>query len=281
MPLPLAIMIPFMAGQSFAMGEAFGKGFQYGKRRVSSMTNEEFNKSSGASMFKETTADIKQMIPSMKNSMHDFSLLQTDIIKELITYVGQLPKEVLPTIAESVGNIDYLEIIKSITQAGGNASEDLIKQLIGAFKIQTASASTPPPGQHFPSNTPAEIIKIMEESKAGFIGPPVPPGGIIPPKDKIFDEDTRVPVGMAGSLRAPSSVITQFNKYNAEIKALNSMIAGWNVGLKGGKLHLASTIRDANVQKRKVNSLMLGLWSKYDLVGKVNTSYYSGPTLHS
>ncbi len=84
MPLPLAVMIPFMAGQSFAMGEAFGKCFQYGKRKISSMTNEEFNALSAADHFSETTADISEMIPSMKSQMNNFSTLQTDIIKTLI-----------------------------------------------------------------------------------------------------------------------------------------------------------------------------------------------------
>ncbi len=29
-PLPLAMMMPFMAGQSMLMGDAFGKSYQYG-----------------------------------------------------------------------------------------------------------------------------------------------------------------------------------------------------------------------------------------------------------
>ncbi len=88
-------MIPFMAGQSFAMGEAFGKGFQYGKRRISAMTNEEFNKMSALDHFEETTADISAMIPAMKTQMSKFTLLQSDIIKELIGYVRQLPADIV------------------------------------------------------------------------------------------------------------------------------------------------------------------------------------------
>ncbi len=101
MPLPLAVMIPFMAGQSFAMGEAFGKGFQYGKRRISAMTNEEFNAMSASDHFTETTADISAMIPSMKSQMNNFSTLQTDIIKTLIDQL----KDAGITIGEAVGTI--------------------------------------------------------------------------------------------------------------------------------------------------------------------------------
>ncbi len=44
LPIPLAMMIPFMGAQSLVLGKAFGEGFQYGKRKISAMTNEEFNK---------------------------------------------------------------------------------------------------------------------------------------------------------------------------------------------------------------------------------------------
>ncbi len=97
-PLPLAVMIPFMAGQSFAMGEAFGKGFQFGKRKISSMSNEDFNKLTGPQAFAETTADITKMIPSMSTAMQNFHLLQTDIIKQMISYIAQLPKDVIPSL---------------------------------------------------------------------------------------------------------------------------------------------------------------------------------------
>ncbi len=101
-PLPLAIMIPFMAGQSFAMGEAFGKGFQFGKRKISSMTNEEFNKLTAQEAFAETTADIKSMIPTMSKGMNDFHTLQTDIILRMIDYIAKLPADVGPQLLESL-----------------------------------------------------------------------------------------------------------------------------------------------------------------------------------
>ncbi len=101
-PLPLAIMIPFMAGQSFAMGEAFGKGFQFGKRKISSMSNEDFNKLTGPEAFAETTADIKGMIPSMNSTMANFHTLQTDIIKQMIEYIAQLPAEVGPELIQQL-----------------------------------------------------------------------------------------------------------------------------------------------------------------------------------
>ncbi len=125
-PLPLAVMIPFMAGQSFAMGEAFGKGFQYGKRRISSMTNEKFNSMSAKDHFDETTADITAMIPTMSRAIDKFHTLQTDIILKMIDYIAKLPAEVLPDIINAPGllvpqehKIDYGEVGQKILNAMG------------------------------------------------------------------------------------------------------------------------------------------------------------------
>ncbi len=71
MPIPLAMMIPFMATQSMVMGDAFGRSFQYGKRRISAMTNEEFNAYSPTQIAEEIFAEYKQIIPKLGKSIED------------------------------------------------------------------------------------------------------------------------------------------------------------------------------------------------------------------
>jgi len=83
-PLPLAIMIPFMAAQSFAMGHAFGTSFQYGKRKISSMTNEEFNALSATDLHGNLQADIRAMIPNMNQSFKTMEQFQIDIINSMV-----------------------------------------------------------------------------------------------------------------------------------------------------------------------------------------------------
>ncbi len=83
-PLPLAIMIPFMAAQSFAMGHAFGTSFQYGKRKISSMTNEEFNALSATDLHGQLQADIRAMIPDMNQSFKQMERFQIDIINSMV-----------------------------------------------------------------------------------------------------------------------------------------------------------------------------------------------------
>lgn len=94
-PLPLALMIPFMAAQSLAMGEAFGLGFQYGKRRISAMPNDKFNSLTFSQLNKNMNAELKSMIPEMKQSMSNFTMLQSDVIKELLEYVKRLPADIV------------------------------------------------------------------------------------------------------------------------------------------------------------------------------------------
>ena len=94
-PLPLAMMIPFMATQSLAMGEAFGKSFQYGKRKISSMSNEEFNKLTPQMMMAEQTANIQSLIPQLTQQMKNSNDMQVEIFNQM--------KELIPAFLKSLG----------------------------------------------------------------------------------------------------------------------------------------------------------------------------------
>ncbi len=64
MPLPLPIMIPFMMWQSAAIAAGFGTYFQYAKRRISAMSNDEFNKFTPSQGVNQMFDDIMSQIPS-------------------------------------------------------------------------------------------------------------------------------------------------------------------------------------------------------------------------
>ncbi len=64
MPLPLPIMIPFMMWQSAAIAAGFGTYFQFAKRKVSAMSNEEFNKANPHDLVNQMYEDIVASIPS-------------------------------------------------------------------------------------------------------------------------------------------------------------------------------------------------------------------------
>ncbi len=90
MPLPLAMMIPFMGIQSAVMAKQFGENFQYGKRRISAMSNEEFNKLTPAMLQERTNAELKAMIPNMQQSIIDMQGFQEFLVKQFVKMIGDI-----------------------------------------------------------------------------------------------------------------------------------------------------------------------------------------------
>ncbi len=146
-PLPLAIMIPFMASQSLAMGEAFGKGFQYGKRKISSLTNEEFNALNPEDLGSDVMTDYRAMIPHIKKAMEDSKEFQTIIIQSLTGTVLSIPKDVVEHLQTSVSR----DSIEDLLFSKPNPEQDIGLQIQEAFKKfalgdkeQTAVAESSP-----------------------------------------------------------------------------------------------------------------------------------------
>ncbi len=131
-PIPLAMMIPFMATQSLVMGEAFGRAFQFGKRKISAMSNEDFNKLEMEQMASEMFAAYKNIIPNLSTSMKD----SKDFQVEIFAYMIDLPREMLAqlfgigqpdnTPTASPGTIEAPKVTTQpdITQAIPDESQD-------------------------------------------------------------------------------------------------------------------------------------------------------------
>ncbi len=83
-PIPLAMMIPFMATQSLVMGEAFGKAFQFGKRKMSAMSNEDFNALKIEDVASDMFKSYKNIIPELKESIAQSADFQNHIFAQLI-----------------------------------------------------------------------------------------------------------------------------------------------------------------------------------------------------
>ncbi len=94
--VPNPQMLAFMATQSFLMMQMAGAGWQYGKRKISAMSNIEFNKLSTNQLLSNETADVRKAIPTIEASMNDMTALMApivaqyaDFIKEAIKGAGQ------------------------------------------------------------------------------------------------------------------------------------------------------------------------------------------------
>ncbi len=166
-PFPLALMIPFMAGQSLAMGEAFGKGFQYGKRKISSMDNASFNKLDFKGLSESIATDYKVMIPSMEQSIRASDKLQSAVIQEMGDLIKSIPMEILNflqsattggTTSTSASQLGSIFEVRSGGR-GVTVNQEALEQL---RKIQEAAIITGPGSPLKKPTTQGKTAKQLE-----------------------------------------------------------------------------------------------------------------------
>jgi len=87
LPVPLPMMIPFMGAQSLVIGKMFGEGFQYGKRKISAMPNEEFNKLTMQDMMSNARTEMQASIPIMQEALRDMQPLVETVVHEFFNYI--------------------------------------------------------------------------------------------------------------------------------------------------------------------------------------------------
>ncbi len=100
-----------MGIQSAVMAKQFGENFQYGKRRISAMSNEEFNKLTPADLQQRANAELKSMIPSMEQSVVEMRTFQTFLIREFLRTLNDAIKagfgELFGINDETLTNIEH------------------------------------------------------------------------------------------------------------------------------------------------------------------------------
>ncbi len=140
------------------MAKQFGENFQYGKRRISAMSNEEFNKLTPAKLQENANAELKAMIPSMKQSVIEMRTFQTFLIREFIQMMEDL-------INQGLGALIGLDsgIIEKVHELAGHPGHQH-----GSSTLPPTEK--PPPGGQLP----------FPPTDPTFPGP-VPPGPVLPP----------------------------------------------------------------------------------------------------
>ncbi len=99
--IPNPQMLAFMPIQSYLMMYFAGAGWQIGKRKISAIPNEEFNKMSANDLLKGFTADLREAIPTLESSMNDV----TPLVKIMIQQYGDFVREAIKALPEAIGNI--------------------------------------------------------------------------------------------------------------------------------------------------------------------------------
>ncbi len=265
-----------MAAQSAVMGEAFGKHFQYGKRKISAMSNEEFNKLTSADLFDDTLHGFKEMIPMLEQSMRRTEGLQSFVIEQLIRYVRSLPADIIagfqPQAGEQssiAGNV--VEALGSIANIGGSVSmaeiQNMIRDLIPS--VQTAEARRGSQQTTAASSLPPTVARAQphpqpQPQPSTFIGPQQPPKQLPTQSDiinQLVQKDTRgQPVQKVfGTIRAPSSIRTLWNKYVQQLKALQFILDTTSGAVRNQVTKHKHQVNVANVKNK-----MRALKAKYN-----------------
>lgn len=124
-----------MGIQSAVMAEQFGTMFQYGKRRISAMSNEEFNKLTFEKLQSEMTTQLQGMIPQMEKQIQamqpmvktiiaefaNYLKLATEAVKDQIKTTSLLSGEftdIATTTSQGTTQIDYEALANTIFKGG-------------------------------------------------------------------------------------------------------------------------------------------------------------------
>ncbi len=99
--IPNPQMLAFMPIQSYLMMYFAGSGWQYGKRRISAMSNEQFNKLTPEELLKQHSIELKNMLPTLDKTLDDV----TPLIKTLVEQYGDFVREAIKAIPDAIGNI--------------------------------------------------------------------------------------------------------------------------------------------------------------------------------
>ncbi len=94
-------MLAFMGAQSYLMMYMAGAGWQFGKRKISAKSNEEFNALDVTSLYKQMTTELKESIPTIERSMNDM----TQMVAPIIEQYGDFIREAIAAIPQAAKNI--------------------------------------------------------------------------------------------------------------------------------------------------------------------------------
>ncbi len=228
LPIPLAMMIPFMATQSMVMGDAFGRAFQYGKRKISAMSNEEFNKTTLEEQASQMFQAYKNIIPDLSSAIDASTDLQNKVISEMLLILPKLLSSLDPTntINTTGGNRD--EILKPIVDFIGNI-----------FNIPEAEATeVKDPPFIGPPETLPDTLKQHIEIQKELLPPP-----IISPKEII------VPTKVQQQSAAWNTWNRTLVNHQKGIIAAKNTIRNWSAKLTQGRSR-ADAFQNANAHKQ-------------------------------
>ncbi len=115
--IPNPQMPAFLGAQSFIMMYQAGEGWQYGKRRISALSNEEFNKLTPQSLMERQAMELKGAIPIIEKSMNNM----TRMIPMMMAQFGDFTREAIKAIPQALANVVADTEGRKVITGGGSS----------------------------------------------------------------------------------------------------------------------------------------------------------------
>ncbi len=115
--VPNPMMLSFLATQGFAIMYYGGAGWQFGKRKVSGMSNEEVNAMTPNDFLQKLHGETRTMVPTMAQGMKDMTPLISTTIEQFGSYI----REAIKAFPQALQNIVTQPSSNLTAIAGGGA----------------------------------------------------------------------------------------------------------------------------------------------------------------
>ncbi len=157
-----------MGIQSAVMAEQFGTLFQYGKRRISAMSNDEFNALTFKDLQDKMTKQIEDMIPTMQTQIEAMRPMTKIIIEEFLQYLTAAGNALNPFSTGPSGETATEAVLEAAAHTVGT---HYLKHE-EPFKSETIGAYEAPIGPTQPTYTPTThdtfiILRTYPKGKTG------------------------------------------------------------------------------------------------------------------
>jgi len=152
--IPNPQMLAFMPIQSYLMMYFAGSGWQYGKRKISAMSNEEFNKLSPEQLISQHSDELKRIMPTLERSLNDV----TPLVRILINQYGEFVKEIIAATPEAFRS--------AFSDTGSQAAigfEKLFHRISGAFPSLPGASAT-----HEEKFVKQTVIRGLQKDTSGM-----------------------------------------------------------------------------------------------------------------
>ncbi len=159
--------------QSYLMMYFAGSGWQYGKRKISAMSNEQFNKLTPEQLLQQHSIELKNMLPTLEKSLNDVTPLVKILIEQYGDFIIEAIK-VMPKVVENVG----AGLGKQIFDIGEGSLLDLLIKNAKSAKATSGFPGLLPAAYAQESKAATGVFKLdtFKETKSKleskFFGPP-------------------------------------------------------------------------------------------------------------